>query len=137
MVSFVPNVYFSFPYIATSFSNAGACSAGVSQCNANYQACTADLAGANNGFGVTIAVPGGGGTTIAPTRAPVALATATSVCQSLSREACRGLQSSVCTQTGINNGFFVGTANAAPRPTAACMAGVLAGVGLGLMGGQL
>ncbi|KXJ89222.1 hypothetical protein Micbo1qcDRAFT_235539 [Microdochium bolleyi] len=136
-VSYVPNTYFSFPYIYTSFRNTGACSSAVSQCNANYQACTADLAGANSGYGVTIAVPGGGGTTVAPTRAPVALATATSVCQSLSREACRGLQSSVCTQTGTANGFIVGTENAAPRPTAACMAGVIAGVGLGLMGGQL
>ncbi|KAH7026348.1 uncharacterized protein B0I36DRAFT_249062 [Microdochium trichocladiopsis] len=135
-VSYVPNTYFPFPYVATSFSNSGACSAAVSQCNANYQACTADLAGANNGYGVTIVVPGGGGTTVAPTRPAVALPTATSVCQSLSREACHGLQGSQCTQTGTNNGFIIGTGNAA-RPTAACMAGVLAGVGFGLVGAQL
>lgn len=135
-VSFVSNTYFSFPYVATSFSNSGACSAAVNQCNANYQACTADLAGVNNGYGVTIVVPGGGGTTVAPTHPAVGLATATSVCQSLSRQACHGLQSSQCTQTGANNGFFIGT-GAATRPTAACIAGVLVGVGVGIVAGHL
>ncbi|KAJ4295772.1 hypothetical protein N0V88_004474 [Collariella sp. IMI 366227] len=42
-VSYVPNAFFSFPYIATSFANAAHCSAAVSQCSANYAACTAQL----------------------------------------------------------------------------------------------
>jgi hypothetical protein len=44
-VSYVPNVYFSFPYIATYFANPGYCSAAVSQCSANYAACTSQLGG--------------------------------------------------------------------------------------------
>lgn len=134
--SFVANQYFSFPYIVTSFSNAGACSRAVSQCSANYAACTADLEGAGGAGGVTVVV--GGSTTISGSAATTFPAsTATSVCSSLSSVACFGIQSSVCTagNTGV---FSVGSANAAARPTGApcvgVVAGVAAGVGLGMMG---
>ncbi|KAI1638167.1 hypothetical protein F4809DRAFT_272401 [Biscogniauxia mediterranea] len=134
--SFVSNSYFSFPYIATSFPNTVACSSALSQCSRNYLACVTGLAGNGGGYGVTIVVPGGGGTTVAPTRATVPSATATSVCSSLSSEACYNIQTGVCAQAGTTAGFTIGGANGAPRPTAACMAGVVAGVGMGLMGAQ-
>lgn len=132
--SFVANQYFNFPYIVTSFSNAAACSRAVSQCSANYAACTADLEGA--GGGVTIVV--GGSTTISGSAATTfPTSTATSVCSSLSSVACFGIQSSVCT-AGSTGVFSVGSANAAARPTAVpcvgVVAGVAAGVGLGMMG---
>ncbi|KAI0151948.1 hypothetical protein F4776DRAFT_658883 [Hypoxylon sp. NC0597] len=134
--SFVSNSYFSFPYIPTSFANSVACTSALNQCSRNYDACVSDLAGTAAGvYGVTIVVPGGGGTTVAATQGTaLPSATATSVCSSLSSEACYNLQSSQCTQAGTTGGFYIGTGNDAPRPTAACMAGVIAGVGLGLMG---
>ena len=83
-VSYVPNAYFSFPYIATYFANGGYCSAAVSQCSANYAACTSQLGGgaAGAGYAVTIVVPGGGGTTVtAGAEATVGAASATSICE--------------------------------------------------------
>ncbi|KAI1764053.1 hypothetical protein GGR53DRAFT_337678 [Hypoxylon sp. FL1150] len=138
-VSYVSNTYFSFPYIQTSFANSVACSSALSQCSKNYQACTSALGGGSGEvWGVTIVVPGGGGTTVAATAGTgLPSATATSVCHSLSSEACYNLQSTQCTQAGVTGGFVLGNGNHAARPTAACVAGVLAGVGIGLMGGQL
>ncbi|KAI0899380.1 hypothetical protein F4806DRAFT_452544 [Annulohypoxylon nitens] len=136
-VSYVSNTYFTFPYIPTSFANSVACTSALNQCSSNYQACVSDLAGSAGGvYGVTIVVPGGGGTTIAATQGTaLPSATATSVCSSLSSEACYNLQTSQCASAGSTGGFVVG--NQAPRPTAACMAGVIAGVGLGLMGAHI
>ncbi len=139
-VSFVPNTFFSFPYITTVFANGAACQAAVSQCSQNYAACAADLQGGANagpGYAVTIVVPGGGGTTVAPTVASaLSPESASAVCSSLSSQACFGLQGGVCSQTGTApGGFFVGTANAA-APTAAPCVGVVgalaAGVGFGV-----
>jgi hypothetical protein len=83
--SYVPNVYFSFPYIATYFANPGHCSAALSQCSANHAACITRLAGGGGvggEFGVTIVVPGGGGTTIAAGGGVTyAAASATSICK--------------------------------------------------------
>ncbi|RKU45247.1 hypothetical protein DL546_003270 [Coniochaeta pulveracea] len=132
-VSFVPNTYFSFPYAVTSFADAGQCSSAVSACSANYAACTSQLAGGNNNGagGVTVVV--GGSTTVAGAgQAGVTLptASASSVCSSLSSQACMGLQAGMCTGAGVTSaGFYFGsgTGNAAPRAT-----GV--GVGMGIMG---
>lgn len=138
-VSYVPNNYFSFPYIATSFSNEGACSRAVSQCSANYAACTQDLGGAGGGGAVTVVVPAGnGGTTTIGANAGATLptASASSVCQSLSSVACHSIQGSYC-EAGSTAGFTVGTANAAPThmPCMGVVAGVAAaGVGFGMMG---
>lgn len=59
---------------------------------------------------------------------------------SLSSVACNGLQASMCTMEGTTaNGFYFGSGNAAPRPTAAAVSvvgAVAAGVaGLNLMNG--
>lgn len=128
--------------MATSFPNSAACLSAVSQCGADYSACTADLEGLDSadGYGVTIVVPGGGGVTVSPSRGSgLGTSSATSICASLSSEACSGFQSTQCYQTGTPTaGFYVGTSNAAPRPTANCrMAGavVVAGVGMGIFGG--
>ncbi|GAB1311204.1 Gpi-anchored protein [Madurella fahalii] len=135
-VSYVPNTYFSFPYIATYFANPGHCSAAVSQCNANHAACTSQLggAGAGGGYAVTIVVPGGGGTTVtAGASLTFDAASATSICNSLSSEACRGLQPTMCTLSGTTAGGFVfgtETGNAAARPTAAPAAAAAACAGL-------
>jgi len=82
-VSYVPNAYFSFPYAATYFANPGYCSAAVSQCSANYAACTAQLGGQGGGgagYAVTIVVPGGGGTTVAGAGVTYAASSASSIC---------------------------------------------------------
>ncbi|KAK4105974.1 hypothetical protein N658DRAFT_2390 [Parathielavia hyrcaniae] len=126
-VSYVSNVYFTFPYIATSFANPGHCSAAVSQCSANHAACASQLGGSGGaGYAVTIVVPGGGGTTVtAGAGISVAPAAATSICNSLSAEACGGLELGMCTLAGTSaSGFYFGTGsgNAAARPTAAAAA---------------
>ncbi|KAI1386942.1 uncharacterized protein F4822DRAFT_411666 [Hypoxylon trugodes] len=137
-VSYVSNTYFSFPYIPTSFANSVACTSAVDECSRNYGACVSDLGGNAGVYGVTIVVPGGGGTTVAATQGTgIPSASATSVCSSLSSKACYNIQSSQCTQAGTTGGFVIGTANYAARPTAACVAGVIAGVGLGVMGGHI
>ncbi|KAK2026992.1 hypothetical protein LX32DRAFT_457636 [Colletotrichum zoysiae] len=127
-VSYVPNEYFPFPYIATSLDR-GECSSAVSQCSRNYQSCVTQLDG-NSGFGVTVVVPGGGGTTVAATRPDVGTS-ATPICSSLSSRACYGLENDQCSQSTTVNGVII---NAASRPTAACMAGVAAGVGVAIFG---
>lgn len=136
-VSYVANAYFSFPYVATSFSNAAACTRAASQCAANYRACAADLEGAG-GAAVTIVVPAGnGGSTTIGASAGTTLptASATSICQSLSSVACHTIETSYCT-AGSTAGFTVGTANAAPTnmPCIGLVAGVAVGVGLGVLG---
>ena len=146
-VSYVPNQYFSFPYIPTVFANQAACTSAVVQCSRNYDACTAFLQGQvapnpTGGYGVTINVPGPGGTTIVggPAGAPASAvnygpATATSVCGSLSRVGCYGINNNVCATTGgSGTGFFVGAGNAAvaratPPPVAVMGVGVMAGLG--------
>ncbi|PSR81607.1 hypothetical protein BD289DRAFT_462057 [Coniella lustricola] len=142
-ISYVANGYFSFPYIATSFSNTAACSSALSACSRNYAACTVELEGntaGGGGGGVTVVV---GGSTTVTNSAGVTYATsvATSVCSSLSSVGCFGIQDAYCT-AGATAGFIVGTANAAaggPRPTGLCgvavVVGVAAGVGMGLMVG--
>lgn len=87
---------------------------------------------------MTISVPGGGGVTVQPTHTQLAVSSATSICASLSSQACHGLVVGRCATTGTTGGFVVGTANAAPRITGApCMVGMMAGVGLGVIGAGL
>jgi hypothetical protein len=106
-VSFVPNNYFPFPYIATSFENGAACSSAVGSCSRNYASCLSQLDG-SSGFQVTIAVPGPGGTTVDPLR-PTLGPSATSVCASLSSKACFNLESAQCSQGTAANGIVIGS----------------------------
>ncbi|KAK0754077.1 hypothetical protein B0T18DRAFT_398445 [Schizothecium vesticola] len=138
-IDFVPNPYYSFPYIATSFGNARACSQAIGQCSDSFQACTSQLggqAGVGN-YHVTVVVPGGGGTTVTGNGGiNYGPASATSICSSLSRIACRDIQPGMCTMTGAAGGFYVGTAmagNVAARPTLACAVAAVGIAGLGLV----
>jgi hypothetical protein len=129
--SYVTNPYFPFPYITTSWTNSAACVSAYSNCQTNYAACTVDLQG-GGGNGVTIVAPGGG-TTVAATAVNLGIASATSICSSLSLVACHGLVTQNCAQFEAN--FVVSNTRngAVPRQTAACFAKVAwAGVGLGL-----
>ena len=135
--SFVPNAYFPFPVIPTSYINSAACASAISVCSVNYGICTNDLTG--QGYGITISGPDGAGVTQAPTAANVGAASATSICSSLSSQACGGDYTSNCAQYGTattTGGVFVVGTNAAARPNMGNMAaaGVVAGVGLGMMG---
>ncbi|KAI1647789.1 uncharacterized protein F4817DRAFT_335948 [Daldinia loculata] len=137
-VSYVSNTYFSFPYIPTSFANSVACTSALDQCSRNYASCVSGLGGSSAAYGVTIVVPGGGGTTIAATQATgLPAPSATSVCSSLSSEACYNLNSAQCTQAGTTGGFIIGTGNAAARPTAVSVVAIVAGIGLSLIGGYI
>ncbi|EPE26900.1 hypothetical protein GLAREA_02814 [Glarea lozoyensis ATCC 20868] len=133
----VANPYFPFPIIQTTFANAAACSQAYSACQGNYAACTANLQG--GAFGVTVVAPQGG-VTVAPTAQNLGPAAATSICSSLSQAACMNLAEGNCAQYGgaTTGGSFVvgGSANAAPRQTAGCVAamGVMAGLGMGVVG---
>jgi hypothetical protein len=136
----VTNSLYAFPAVATSFSNAAACSAAATRCATNYALCTSALeVGVTTGaaYGVTIAVSGGGGVTVVgATHTALPTESAVSVCQSLSSQACHGLSVARCATTGTAGDFYVGTATgnaAGPRITGApCLVGVVAGVGVGL-----
>jgi hypothetical protein len=95
-VSYVPNPYFSFPYAQTSFDNRGQCTSAVSACSENYDICVSNLGGGGN-HGVTIVVPGLGGTTVGGGGSNLG-ASATQVCSSLSSEACSNIQATQCSQ---------------------------------------
>ncbi|KAJ2899715.1 uncharacterized protein MKZ38_002908 [Zalerion maritima] len=113
-VSYVANSYYPFPYISTSFSNAGVCSAAYQTCSSNYEMCTVGLEG-TAAYGVTISVAGGGGTTVTAAGASLAVTSAESICSSLSSVACHGgLDESVCEQTGTVGVFVV--AASSPKP---------------------
>ncbi|KAF7559595.1 hypothetical protein G7046_g4581 [Stylonectria norvegica] len=94
--SYVSNAYFSFPYAATTYDDQGACQSAVSACSKNYDACVTVLE-SGGGYGVTIAVPGGGGTTVSG-NAQGAGASATPICSSLSSQACSDLKATPCSE---------------------------------------
>jgi len=121
-VSYVANTYFPFPYIPTTYANSADCNSAYNACQTNYAACTANLAG--NAFGVTVIAPGGGGVTVAPTVVAVGAASATSICSSLSGQACYSIASDSCAVFGggsFSNGGATGAA-ARPRATMGCFA---------------
>ncbi|CAK7209675.1 hypothetical protein SCUCBS95973_000520 [Sporothrix curviconia] len=114
--SYVPNAYFSFPYLlpanvaaTTALADVNACDAVLDQCSLVFAQCTSDLedggSGTNNdgggggGGGVTVVIAGSttltrGAQQAAATTATtetLAAASAASVCSSLSSQACGGL----------------------------------------------
>ncbi|KAJ5935416.1 hypothetical protein N7466_004963 [Penicillium verhagenii] len=80
---------YPFVYVPTSFVNAQSCSSYYSQCQSEYTGCTEALMGR---YGVTVGGSGGGVTVEAVT----ATSQATSICSSLSLEACHGLSLAYC-----------------------------------------
>ena len=85
--SWVPNTFFPFAYLPTTYTAAAACSSAYSRCQSDAARCTAALAGGQN-FGVTVSAPNGGVTiTAVPS---LGSASASSICSSLSSAACSG-----------------------------------------------
>lgn len=132
-LSYVPNAFFPWPYIPTTYANSADCMTAYSDCQSNLAACTVDLGGGNSDFGVTIVAPGGG-VTVAATAQSLGMASATSVCSSLYNAGCYGIVPANCATFGATS-FIVGTTTgAAVRPTMGCFvtAGMMAGLGIGI-----
>ncbi|KAI1630152.1 hypothetical protein EDD37DRAFT_83873 [Exophiala viscosa] len=143
--STVPNNYYPFVYIPTSYANAALCTSAYSSCQTASTSCFASLAGAN---GVTISGLGGG-ITVAGTSGTV-LSSASSICSSLSSEGCYNLKETQCSMFGTasgsttvtttassTSGGFVQVGNDGPRRTACPRMLYAAGAGavFGAMGG--
>lgn len=124
--STVPNNYYPFVYIPTSYANAALCTSAYSSCQSASTSCFASLAGAN---GVTVSGLGGG-ITVSGVSGTV-LSSASSICSSLSAQGCYNLQQSQCsifgtasaattgtTTTTSASGGFVQVGNHGPRQTA-------------------
>ncbi|KAJ8117449.1 hypothetical protein OPT61_g1360 [Boeremia exigua] len=119
--STVSNAFYPFPYIATTYSNAAACSSAYTRCQSDAASCTNALIGGAQG--VTISAPNGGATiTGVPS---LGVQSASSICASLSQEACYGLQVEACQA-------FDGSGNAAPTRCGGYIGAV--GVALGVAG---
>lgn len=118
--STVPNSFFPFISIPTSYANAQLCLGGYSQCQDQFTACLTSLAGVNgvtvSGVGLGITIEGATG---------LAVTTASSICSSLSSRACYGLTEASCTAAQQND---------APRPTACHGMAYAAGAVVGVMG---
>lgn len=114
--STVPNVYYPFVYIPTSYANAALCSSAWTSCQAESTSCFASVAGIN---GVTVSGIAGG-TTITGSSGAVVSA-ASSICSTLSVSACYRLQVQNCAQFG-DNGNGAATANGATSANGATTA---------------
>ncbi|PVI08500.1 hypothetical protein DM02DRAFT_621352 [Periconia macrospinosa] len=98
--STVPNSYFPFPFIPTTYTAAAACSSAYTSCQLDAASCTAALASGREG--VTISAPNGG---VTATAVPsLGVQSAQSICQSLSSKACYGLQVEACASFGGGSG---------------------------------
>ncbi|KIX04907.1 uncharacterized protein Z518_05778 [Rhinocladiella mackenziei CBS 650.93] len=117
--STVPNNFYPFIYIPTSYANADLCSTAYSSCQTASTSCFVSLAGANgvtvSGLGGGITVQGASGTIIS---------SASSICSSLSAQGCYNLQETQCSIFGSGSGVtpttttgFVQVGNG-PRQTA-------------------
>lgn len=139
--STVPNNFYPFIYIPTSYANAALCTTAYSSCQTASTSCYVALAGQNgvtvSGFGGGVTVQGASGTV---------LSSASSICSSLSAEGCYGLQETQCAGFGTGGGSgqtgtattttgFVQVGNDSPRRSA-CQ-GVLYAAGAGAMVGAI
>ena len=118
--------YGGFVALPTSFPNAQDCSSAISSCTSEFQKCTAALGGNQNGVTIT-----GNGASVSIQGATTNLGpSATSICQSLSSEACRGSQLANCNGGSTTN--TGGAASLANSPNAAPTPCVPVGYGMGL-----
>lgn len=101
--SFTPSTLqgaiFPFVVIPTSFVNAAECSSYATSCSNQYQSCLATLGGGVNGVTVSGANVG-----ITVQGISTTVAGASSICSSLSLQACFGLQTGICPQYGTGTG---------------------------------
>lgn len=119
--STVPNQYYPFVLIPTSYPNSQECQSAYSTCQSASTACLNSLAGQN---GVTISGIGSLGVTQAGVTGALA-SSASSICNSLYQEGCYGLQSTVCNQFGSGTGVATQTTgfvqvNEGPAAVARC-----------------
>ncbi|KAH7136643.1 hypothetical protein EDB81DRAFT_88225 [Dactylonectria macrodidyma] len=121
MASYVSNSYFSFPIAPTSYDDSDACNSAIDACSDNYDACITVL-GDSGSYGVTIAVPGGGGTTVAADGSGLGTS-ATAICSSLSSRACSDLEATKCSEFG----------SAAPFPVRANLFAAGFSIAIGLL----
>lgn len=126
--STVSNQYYPFAYIPTTYTNAAACTSAYSSCQTDVSSCTAALTGGIHG--VTISGPNGG-VTVSAITATMDPTAASQICQSLSSQACYGLQVAACAA------FGTGTANNAGRNRCGNLYGIGAGVAIGMAGQML
>ncbi|OCK86384.1 hypothetical protein K432DRAFT_251 [Lepidopterella palustris CBS 459.81] len=126
--STVSNSYYPFAYIPTTYTNAAACSSAYSSCQTDVASCTAALGGGIHG--VTVSGPNGG-VTITAITASLDPTAASQVCESLSSQACYGLQVAACAA------FGTGTANSAARNRCGHVYGIGAGLAIGMAGQML
>lgn len=126
--SWVPNTFFPFAYLPTTYKSAAACSSAYSRCQSDAARCTAALANGQN-FGVTVSANNGGVTVTAVPS--VGSSAASSICSSLSKAACSGdWQVAACTAYGAGDGSNAGRCGVEKY-------GIGAGVALGIVGGML
>ncbi|EXJ77620.1 hypothetical protein A1O3_09848 [Capronia epimyces CBS 606.96] len=135
--STVPNNFYPFIYIPTTYANADLCTSAYSSCQSASTSCLVSLAGAN---GVTVS-GFGGGITVQGTSGTV-LSSASSICSSLSAVGCYNLQETQCSIFGSGSGGtattttgFVQVGNDGPRQTAC--PGMLYAAGAGAVFGAV
>jgi len=135
--STVPNQYYPFVLIPTTYANSQQCLSAYSTCQSDSTACFSSLGGQ---YGVTVTGIGTLGITQAGVTATLASG-ASSICSSLYQQGCYGLQSTACNQFGSGTGVATQTASfvqinqghaAAARCTGAfyTAAAVVAGAGV-------
>jgi hypothetical protein len=123
--STVSNPYYPFAFIPTTYTNAAACSSAYTSCQTDVSSCNAALTGGIHG--VTVSAPNGG-LTVAAITGTLDAAAASQVCQSLSSQACFGLQVAACASFGSGQG------NNARRNGCGNIYGMAAGVAIGVAG---
>ena len=91
--STVPNAFFPYVYLPTTYPNADLCTSAFSSCRSEFFRCTSSL---QNGNGVTVSGAGGGITA----QPALGSASAGSICSSLSTKACYNLGLGNCPMYG-------------------------------------
>lgn len=129
--STVANSFYPYPYLPTTYANAAQCTASFSSCQMESAQCTGLLEG--GGMAVTIAGPNGGVTQAGA----MPVASAESICSSLSVEACHGLALTQCATLGGAKGaaaatFDAGMASAAPLKHPITLYGVGLSMAIGI-----
>lgn len=130
--SIVPNGYFPFPYLPTTYPNAAVCSSSFSSCQTEFTKCTSQLIAGDNGLTISGIGPG------ITREAALPSTSAASICSSLSTKACYNLQLSNCPMYGTaggGGGTFKAAEGAAPTYCARIYeVGMGVGVALGFAG---
>lgn len=110
--STVPNAYFPYVYLPTTYPNAELCTSAFSSCRSEFSRCTSSL---QSGNGVTVS-GAGVGITAQPALGSIS---AGSICSSLSTKACYNLGLGNCPMYGTGSvsggSFSAGNGATAPR----------------------